>query len=330
MNMINVDEIKNSYFKRLDLWLKERFPPINFISGILLFVFAKSIIIIIAKHHLKNSPYQSEFFYTFRWNDVYGMLISCMHLFLLRVFDEHKDFESDRIHYPQRVIQRGIFKLEEVKTLGFIAALIQVISLIILNPSPIASYGFLILWLWTFLMVKEFFVKDWLKNKLLLYGVLHLFITPILLFFLFMLNIKSYSISEFILSTNVPILALGSVLMTGWLYDLARKCKGKDEETSDQSYTLIWGHKASMFILLISAFLSIIISVTLFKSLKINNKIILMGLFLIFLLFVCSAYKFVKKPTIATRKNNEILVVLLSTYTFLFPIIKSLTTYEME
>ncbi len=328
METLKLDGEPFHYFKRLQLWLNERFPPINFFSGFLLFLFAKAIVTI----PIMNSSEAGRFSFDFQgliqnegnwWQNVFGMLIPCLHLFLLRVFDEHKDFESDRIHYPHRVIQRGLFKLEEVKQLGVLAFILQIIAFIALKPNNSALLGFFILWFWTALMVKEFFVKEWLKRNLFLYGLLHLMISPLILFFLILLNSKM-NLQQLFYITSKPIMfGLASVLMTGWLYELARKCKGREEETGDASYTKLWGVRKSMVLLFGSAFFSSAISYYFFESLDIKHPVILLGLGSIFILFGWSSFQFIKKPNAAARKKNELMVALLSAYTFLFPIIKS-------
>jgi hypothetical protein len=302
--MTNTKLHQARYLYRLHLWLSERFPYINFISGFIIFFFAKSVIV------LTNSNENDAL----HFQDVFAMLIPTLHLFLLRVFDEHKDYLSDQIHYPHRILQKGIFTLAEVRQLGYGAFGLQILCFLALKPTPLAYLSFMFLWLWTFLMIKEFFAKDFLKQKLLLYAWLHQMVTPILFLTLLILCAGAFNFSK----------AWGLSLMLsvalGWLYENARKTKGQEEETGDLSYSQIFGSKGSVLILFISTALTCFLIYELFQTLNIENLIYtnLIGAFLA--LAGLTNLKYLKQPTAKNRKKNEGVVALISIYAFLTPI----------
>lgn len=296
-----------SYFYRCNLWLQERFPLINFISGFLLYLLARAIV------DLAEAKTAAPL----HFRDLFGLLIPAMHLFLLRVFDEHKDFDTDKIHYPDRVIQRGIFALAEVRALGYWAFALQMLSVFVFGVTLSSGIAFSLLWLWTLLMTKEFFIKDWIKQRLLLYGFLHLLITPILFFSLLVLCAGKFSFS------NSWALSLILSLLTGWLYEISRKSKGPDEETGDQSYTKIWGVLRAMLTVALSTLLTSLVSILFLQSLGLNHLGYIIAQVLILLLAFLCHWQFFKSPCAKNRKKNEGMTALISAYSFLTPIIYS-------
>lgn len=295
-----------NYFQRLNEWLKERFPPINFISGFFLYFLAKAIVAI------------DQGVLSFSYIDVLGMLIPACHLFLLRVFDEFKDYKSDAVYYPNRVIQRGVFALKEVGALGIVAFVIQLACYFMIRKSGVSDMFFVWLWIWTGLMVKEFFCGQWLKKNLFLYGVLHLLVTPFLLLSLLMVMIDDLSL---IMDKRNLVLPLVISIMTGWLYELSRKTKGTEEESGDLSYSTIWGVNKSLFILFTSTLVTLFLSNLFFNSLGISNFFLAalgLGLALVSRL---ATSEFRKNANAKSRKKNEGVTLLVSLYAFLPPIV---------
>lgn len=292
-----------SYFKRMNLWLNERFPLMNFISAFFIYFLAKSIAAIDQQQLLVD------------WRDFFGMLIPACHLFLLRVFDEHKDFETDAQFYPQRVVQRGLFTLSDIRKLGYLAVSVQLLSYFIVRVGILSDLAFLFLWTWTLLMTKEFFCKDFLKRKLFLYGFLHLLITPILLMLLMSITFKEISLEGHFL------FPLGISIMTGWLYELSRKTKGLEEETGDLTYSRLWGVHKSLSMLLFSATVTLGISFLFFNALGIFNLYLAIIGLILFVLTYMTVNNFKKEITAKSRKKNEGMTFLISLYAFLPPII---------
>jgi hypothetical protein len=297
------------YKERLVAWLNERFPPVNFVSGIFIFLLAKAVAI---------DP--SESLSKFNIFDIFCSIVPMMHLFLLRVFDEHKDFESDKISYPDRILQKGIFTLKEVRVLGYGAFTLQIFFFLFLlghysfNSRLVFLFG--ILWIWTFLMNKEFFAKNWLKKHFLLYGFSHLLITPIL--FAFCIGLSN---PYFNWDIKV-ILSLVLSLLTGWLYEVTRKTKAPEEEKkTDTSYSQIFGTKNSVIIIGFSLVLTHFFIWFLFNELNISSWVYWsLGMPLLGI-GILSLIKFLKLPTSVARKKNEQAVALATLFAYLTPII---------
>lgn len=276
----------------------------NFVSGAFIYLLAKSV-------YLFSAPEASMW----AWQDMLGLLVPMMHLFLLRVFDEHKDFDSDALNYPDRVIQKGIFTLTEVRNLGIGAFVVQFIAMMTLKPSAKVWAIYLLLWSWTLLMTKEFFMKEWLKKHFLVYGVSHLMVTPLI--FLCCLSLAAGDMQW----TSSWFWALALSVMTGWLYELTRKTKAPEEETEDMSYSRLWGVMLSSKLILFSAGLSQVLTLAFFASLQMN--ILIFGLVSIALLVLTylTVRNFQHQPSAKNRKKNEGVVALISLYAFLIPIV---------
>lgn len=295
------------YSERLGLWLKERFPLVNFISGAFMFFLAKSVMI-------DEKTSETSIIMTFL-----AILIPTTHLFLLRVFDEHKDFESDRINYPERVLQKGIFTLKEVRNLGIFAGSIQLVSFTVLFMVFAFNlrllFFYLILHLWTYLMAQEFFVKDWLKRNFILYGLSHLLVTPIL-FILCLATINP----EFLWSPSILFATILS-LLTGWLYEITRKTKAPQEEkTNDKSYSQIFGLKRSTQVIFASLLITHFFIWKLFSELNLFPWIYWTIGVPLLVISALSLFQFGKAPSPVRRKKNEQTVALATLFAYLTPI----------
>ena len=96
----------------------------------------------------------------------------------LRVFDEHKDYAEDVIHHPDRVLQRGVITLRDLKILGGIAIALQIVLAAARGLPALAAWG--IAFGFSLLMLKEFFARDWLKRHFLVYATTHMLLMPFL------------------------------------------------------------------------------------------------------------------------------------------------------
>ena len=109
-----------------------------------------------------------------------AITLFCM-FFHLRVFDEHKDYEHDSRHYPERVLQSGLITLNHLKLLGAVAIGLELVLSASWMPQgkPAALIAVLVAMGYSVLMLKEFFVGDWLKRNFLVYTISHMLIMPL-------------------------------------------------------------------------------------------------------------------------------------------------------
>jgi hypothetical protein len=292
---------KSPFINRLLFWASERFPLFNFIVA---FVMAFSI----------KGLFSRDQGFLWEFDDFLLGLLFLTLLFILRVMDEHKDFESDKIFHPERAVQTGIIKLSELRSLGFIAFAAQIIALFILSRS-----GLLILGIWAFvlswalLMLKEFFLKEWLRKNLFYYSVLHLLISP----FMFLTGWYYYSSKGQEFDFKKLALLMSLSLVTGLMFEIARKNRSTEEDSEGEiSFSRIWGrNKAGSITLLLS-----VVSLAL-GAIYINSGAWSLGLFVVLgalLLFsaVTSLKKFISQPTDKNQKSYRQLIELLVVWSF--------------
>ena len=106
-------------------------------------------------------------------------------LVLMRLMDELKDVEKDRIAHPQRPLPRGLLSVPEVRRavsrLGLGLLAYAAIMAVVRSPLAGAIYAFSVGY--AFLMFREFFVGPALNRNALVYALTHqVIVIPMYLF----------------------------------------------------------------------------------------------------------------------------------------------------
>ena len=188
-------------------------------------------------------------------------IIIFMFFFQLRITDEFKDYEEDLKYRPYRPVQRGIISLKALGKIGIATIIIQIILAHVINPKLI--YFMLLVWIYMFLMTKEFFIKNWLTERILIYALSHvvimIFITLVILkgtgyilesHFLETLYLSLEKYEKNIFIGLIPLFALN--YLNGIVLEIGRKTrKANEEEYGVQTYSKLWGRKKAVFILCI-------------------------------------------------------------------------------
>jgi len=93
----------------------------------------------------------------------------------IRFMDEYKDFEKDKIAHPERPLPRGLFSLAEfesfIRVFNFSMFGISILAGVLISIR--AGIYFAIGTVYLYLMFKEFFLKNWLSDRPLLYAITH-------------------------------------------------------------------------------------------------------------------------------------------------------------
>lgn len=127
----------------------------------------------------------------------------CLLMFLqLRIADEFKDAEEDARWRPYRPVPRGLVTLKELRLLFIITALIQTGLVLALDRWLLIVLA--IAWSYLALMSVEFFCRDWLKKRPVIYLVTHMGIMPLVDFFWHRLRMASTWCSRAVRSGVVP------------------------------------------------------------------------------------------------------------------------------
>ena len=233
-------------------------------------------------------------------------IIIFMFFFQLRITDEFKDYEEDLKYRPYRPVQRGVISLKALGKIGIATIIIQIILAHVINPKLI--YFMLLVWFYMFLMTKEFFIKNWLTERILIYALSHvvimIFITLVIVkgtgyilesHFLETLYLSLERYEKNIFIALIPLFALN--YLNGIVLEIGRKTRKSDEEEHGvQTYSNLWGRKKAVIILSL-----LFIIEYFFIILGLNHtykEYFFFGVFTLLLILVISIYfmiKFLKK-----------------------------------
>lgn len=241
--------------KNFKIYSDERFPLVK--NGLFVFIFTVSSFCF---SRITNKDVQ-----TFSPDEIFGsvfrsgfgtlaMTFSVMFLFFLqlRILDEFKDYEEDLKYRSYRPVQRGIVSLGELKMLGIATAIIQ-IALTLLIDTRLMVYVFIV-WAYMFLMTKEFFIKEWLTRRIVIYALSHVVIMLLFVLFIFKAETYSFLVRRGGHSKAVLILFFVSYI-NGIVLELGRKIRKSDEEEKGvQTYSKLLGREKAALILIIIFF----------------------------------------------------------------------------
>jgi 4-hydroxybenzoate polyprenyltransferase len=96
----------------------------------------------------------------------------------MRIFDDHKDYAADCRYFPDRVLQRGGVTLGELKIACLITIAMEFLLAAIWGLPALVSLS--VAFAFSLLMLREFFLGNWLKQRFVLYALLHMLIMPLL------------------------------------------------------------------------------------------------------------------------------------------------------
>ncbi|MFL6198859.1 MAG: UbiA family prenyltransferase [Thermoanaerobaculia bacterium] len=156
--------------RRLSAYLAERFPVLG--HGVLIFAYYSSGQFLARTLDRPGRPMHYDL------TSLLGGLTLFFFFFHLRVFDEHKDYAEDLRHYPHRILQSGVVTLRDLKILGGIAIALEIALCAWRGRATLAAWT--AAFVFSLLMLKEFFVRDWLKRHFLIYATSHMMIMPLL------------------------------------------------------------------------------------------------------------------------------------------------------
>lgn len=154
----------------------------------------------------------------------------------LRIFDEIKDYATDRAVHPERPLPRGLMTLAEARGAAF--------GLITLELALGLLLGFSAFWallgtvLYSLVMYREFFCREWLRPRLATYALTHTVIAC-------WLGLSAFAIATGRHVWQVPP-AFALFVTADWLvfnvFEFGRKTFGRDEEEAGvDSYSRRFG-----------------------------------------------------------------------------------------
>ena len=219
---------------------------------------------------------------------------------LLRIADEHKDFEEDSKYRPYRPVPRGLVKLTELRNIAIVLMIIQVIFAVVLHYTLVPLL--LIAWLYLLMMRKEFFCGTWLRKHHVAYLLSHMLIMPILDFYATACDFAPRN--KWYLAPLV-LWFISSSFLDGIVIEVGRKMRApEDEEEGVESYSFLWGRKVCAIVW--CGCMTLSMGFTFIATNQIHRATpayIFLPIVLIFNIVNC--IKYVKKPTTKNSKMME-------------------------
>jgi 4-hydroxybenzoate polyprenyltransferase len=229
---------ESPFARRLYAYLAERFPPLG--HGVLIAAYYSSnqFLARTLTHPGARMHYDAS--------TLLGALTLLCFFFHLRVFDEHKDYDEDRVHYPQRILQSGLVTLRDLKLLGGVAIGAEIV--LSLLGGAAAFVAWLAAFLFSVLMLKEFFARDWLKRHFLVYATSHLLVMPLLSLMVF-----SFATGRWPWEAPFWFLVyawVGFFVTFNW--EVSRKIRAPEDEIEGvDTYTRVFGTYGAAWIVLL-------------------------------------------------------------------------------
>ncbi len=237
-----------NYFRRWSLFIEERFNPVAY--TVMIFVFLSSHYVLYLNFFKQKA--------TFHFHDIlyFTPLVLAVFIFFfkLRLFDEVKDFDLDRIHNPERPLPRGLLCKSDVLRVALIISILEIVLLAFYGLWALVSMTIVIGY--SLLMYKEFFIKKWLRSHLTTYAVTHTFIIVLI----------SITIFIALMSRSITVIPANLIYFSfaGWflfnIFEFGRKTFASEEEKKDiKTYSKSFGRLGATILVMTMSLLSILL-----------------------------------------------------------------------
>lgn len=210
------------------IYQKERFPLVR--HGILVLAFSLSALTF--SRLLRGAESFPP------WTAAVVAFVTALTFFLqLRIADEFKDIEEDTRYRPYRAVPRGLVSLRELGWVFAFCAVGQILLALWLYPPLILLLS--ITWLYLAGMCKEFFAREWLKSRPLIYLWSHMLIMPLVDLYITSCDWMVHGLDR--PPTGILWFLVVS-FCNGVLLEFGRKIRCvEDEEDGVETYTVLWG-----------------------------------------------------------------------------------------
>ena len=219
----------------LGAWLSERFPARNAVFFVVFYITG----LLVARAAVAPGAV------VVGWRDIPGFLALWSFFLTLRIADEHKDFAADAVAHPRRVLQRGLITLAQLRVVSAIAIAVQIATCLWLDGGiGRVTIGWLAVIAWSALMAREFFVREWLRSRLMVYAVTHMMVMPLVAIWVAAMAAPAS------IGTR-PVAAFAALsLLAGLAFEIARKIRAPEmEHPLADSYTQSLGIAAACAVL---------------------------------------------------------------------------------
>ncbi|MBO4608619.1 MAG: UbiA family prenyltransferase [Lachnospiraceae bacterium] len=279
--------------KRLHIYMKERYPLVaRLILGLIVFLEIHFIILL------------NEGVTTFKIGiqEFVGAFTVFAFLLWLRIADDLKDFETDKILFPDRPLARGAVYKKDVMILCVIVQAITVVLNVLFMNNIIF---FCILYAYGYLMSKWFFQRAKIQPSLPLALVTH---NPVQMFvnlYIISFTVIKYGLRPFTITT---VMTLWTLYFPALIWEVSRKIKAPKDENDYTTYSKLFGYKKATRFVMILTIVDIITNIILVFRL---NKISIAILVILVTWMTVQFVKYMKDP------NKFVIVDKVERYTYL-------------
>ena len=264
--------------KRLHIYLKERYPLVaRLILGLIVFLEIHFIILL-------NEGVTS---FDIGIQEFVGAYTVFAFLLWLRIADDLKDFETDKILFPDRPLARGaVYKKDVIILCSIVEAIAVVLNIIFMNN----IIFFCILYAYGYLMSKWFFQKAKIQPSLPLALVTH---NPVQMFvnlYIISFTVIKYGLRPFTITT---VMTLWTLYFPALIWEVSRKIKAPKDENDYTTYSKLFGYKKATRFVMILTIVDIITNIILVFRL---NKISIAVLVILVTWMTVQFVKYMKDP----------------------------------
>lgn len=302
---------------RFMAWIHERFPLPNALLFFILYLTTVAVVYDNTTGDIFNLG-----------RDIMGCLVTWSFFLLLRIFDEHKDYDLDCQNHPQRVLQSGLITLDHLKIVGAGLIFLQLAYALFLDHGvgmTLMAWG--AMFVWTCLMGKEFFIDEWLTRHLTWYAVSHMLVMPLTVWWLANMAMPNAPLTPALQAM------MSLAFISGFCFEITRKTKAPDEERDTiESYSRIFGTQGSAMVVMGLLTMMVLNQICLIHLLSPSFPIwaaLILAIF--YALGMTQLVKFTQAPSIKGREKNEAMVALtmLAGYAVLIAVVVSTHTVQI-
>lgn len=231
-------------FKRLHVYFKERYPLLlRFPVGLIMFGEIHFIILL----NYGVTSFQTDF------KSIMGAFTGAYTIFAfllwLRLADDLKDYETDKVLFPDRPLARGAVTKKDIRIAAIFFSAIAVILNVVFMTKNLPF--FIILYAYGFLMRNWFFAKNKIQPSLPLAVITHNPVQMIMNLYIISYTVMQYNLRP--IFTPWTILTLWTLYFPALIWEVSRKIRAPKDETDYVTYSKLFGHKkATIFVLVLT------------------------------------------------------------------------------
>lgn len=250
-------------FKRLYIYFKERYPLLaRFLLGVI--VFGEIYFIILLNYGVLE--------FRLGMQEVTGAYTVFAFLLWLRIADDLKDYETDKVLFPDRPLASGrVYKKDIIIACVFFQVIAVVLNIIFMNN----LIFFAVLYGYGFLMRNWFFRKAKIQPNLIAALVTHNPVQMIINLYIISFTVIKYNLNPFSITT---LMTLWTLYFPALIWEVSRKIRAPKDETEYTTYSKLWGYKKAIWFVLVLTIVDIITNIILVWNLSKITVVFFVGL----------------------------------------------------